>query len=435
MLAIAAFLLKLIYVYVFTSYQESVVNDMAVYWGGAFRNNWGNFYSAEQYAIFPPFYIYLLGYFLRFLFFTGLFPLALPLAITMQIGLYCFSSVFIFLVLKKFTENNYLAFLAQLVYLGSWTALNVNSLILPDNLATPLLVVATGLILTNEMKPQLVAVIGFLLGIAIGAKPSLVFITVGFVWYLAKSAEKNRRALLTIFMLGICLVPLWVTVWNYHLSGGKLVGLGVNGGINFYQGWGRVGKINSQSTDGYFWAHSPGARDELNWKDVNLSEPFSNQRYYYRQGLRSIANRPWVIFEKLSWFKNLFFGTLGPSLIDLPSGYSTGITLFNILIYLMFVYSIYFSIFLVLRDPDPKTKFLLSLIFIFLGTIYALGLPERRYLFYIEYLVIVLFFIGVDRVRRHWNTDADGIKVGALVVSSIFVAIPVTMFVVRRYVG
>ncbi len=434
-IAVAAFIFKIIYVFYFTSFQDSVRNDMAVYFVGAFRHNWGDAMSLSQFAIFPPFYIYLLGFFLQAVFYLGLYSYALHSTIIFHAALHCISSVFLYRMVLRISGGRYAALITHFFFCFSYTALNLNALILPDNLATPLLIIVMSVLVTEDYRKPALFGAGLLLGVVVAAKPSFILFIPIFLWYVYSRQSGKENGVMTVFAAGLIGVLFLAAIENYHISNGKLAGLGVNGGVNFFQGWGRVKKITSEPPDGNFWVYSPGAWDEPNWKAINTKEPFYNQGYFYRRGLAAIAEDPSVLIKKIFWFKKIFFGILGPFLTQLPAGFAKLMFVTDSILYLMFIAGLFSALLIRRVSSQREIDFFLYLIGVFFVSVYLIGMPERRYLSYIEPLITALFFIGASRIYFLYRAYRSELRLLALCVVSFFVCLPVARLLLMRFTG
>jgi hypothetical protein len=69
---------------------------------------------------------------------------------------------------------------------------------------------------------------------------------------------------------------------------------------------------------------------------------------------------------------------------------------------------------------------LFFLIAAFFIAIYAFGLPERRYYLNIEYLVILLFFVLVNRMLTLYKVYQKEIFIYSFVVLTFFICLPLT---------
>ncbi|MBF0511629.1 MAG: hypothetical protein HQL13_04785 [Candidatus Omnitrophica bacterium] len=421
---LAAFLLKLYYIFHFTTWQQSLNFDMAAYWNGAMQKALGQPFSLDQFAIFPPFFMYFLGTFIQWPMKLGFGAHILPMVIVFNVLLQCLSAYIVYLVLHKITGRQLMAWAGLIFYIFSYTSLYFNALVLPDNMAVSVLVMITGLVFLFELNGFVVFCVGFLLGVIVSAKPLFVGFLPVFIWRVLSSSKTKVLFKAFILMAALSIVPLWTVMENYHNSHGEIIGLSVNGGVNFFEGWGQCGKINSQGKAGSYWVYSPGAMDEPSWKPFNTVEPIYHQGYFYKLGIDAILKNPIVLVKKMLWFKKLFFGDLAPTLSQEPLWYCRVMPMIQYMLYgmllgagVLFVLPLNFKDYQVIRF---LWLLLLSLVF----TVYCLGMPERRYLYYIEFGIVILFFAAVDKIVELHKIYKKEILIYLLVIFSIFVCVP-----------
>jgi len=410
---------------------------MSFYWNGAFEKLWTQAIAYKQYAIFPPFYMYFLAGFFGVLNVLGCIAYALPLVIFFNVLLYSLSSYIVYLIVRKLSFRPFIALVALAFYAFSYTGFYMNALVLPDNLASVLLVFITGVFVLAEMNLFLAALVGVLLGVALAAKPFFVLFSIVFLFKMITLSyhSPHRWVLPVIFIVGLMIVPLWTIGENYHMSNGRLSGLGFNGGVNFLEGWGEVGKIDSQSHDGNYWVRSSGSWDEPTWKTAVFKEPFYHQGYYYRQGLSAIKKNPSVLYKKIFWFGKLFFGSLNPTLFKSPDGYNTIMPWFERTLWGMFLSLGLLYLFFIRYVDKERVAFLYSLLGVFFISIYLLGMPERRYLYYIEFLIPILFFITVDWGISLYRIYKKEIWLYVFCVFSLLMCVPKALCAVGHFLN
>ncbi len=430
-------LIKLAYIFFFTSYRDSVQFDMSAYWYGAFDLIWGGATGVGQYAIFPPFYSNFLSQALRLIDPLDLISYSIPLAIVANVVLYGISAFMVYLIADRLILRKVLVFLALGVYAFSYTATYFNALILAENLAMPLLVIAVALLMLGEsLSLKRAGLSGFLLGVAIAAKPLFVFLGFAFLGYVLVRDQKNRYYLkTTVFVIALLAVPFFATAENYKISGGRLLGLGSNGGVNFFQGWAHPARVHSTTKDGYYWVQSPSSIDEPSWKPFSTDQPFYNQWYYYKLGLKAIRNDPAVLVNKLLWFGKLFFGVLVPTLVEPPAGYDQMMPLAQMMWYVMFVFLGVIFLFFLDHSDRGRVLFLYSLMASFLLSVYLMGMPERRYLYFIEFLIVVLFFLAVDKACGLFGIYKKELGIYLFSVLCFCAVVPFTYGLVQKYLG
>jgi len=298
----------------------------------------------------------------------------------------------------------------------------INALILPDNLAVPFLIFAVGIVILIEINYLSLGWVGLLLGIAMAAKPFFVFFSLVFIGYVFSNSPKNNRIWnICFFTICLAIVPLVTVVANDHYSQGKIKGLGSNGGVNFFQGWAHPGRVTSISSEGKFWVESPSSAQGMSWKPFNTNEPIYHQKYFYSLGVKAIEKDPSVLLKKIFWLGNIFFGKWIPTLSQQPYGYIQCMTISGRILYVMFCIIWIFYIFPLNNNGPNNIYFLFTLLFIFFISVYLFGMPERRYLFYIEFLILIIFFPVLEKIIFYYKNYENKIIV-YLIGVGIFIA-------------
>ncbi len=425
---IAALLLKYCYIFNFMAYRDSLKGDMAEYWFDSVRLAFSSQVYLTQWGGFAPFYKYFfLVPLLHWLNSVGSISSSIYFIVLSNIILYSLSSCVFYLMAERMIVNKILSLTALIFFSFSYLAVCVNALLLPDTLAISLTVMATGIIVLQVNRVSCFLG-GLLLGIAVAAKPFLFVFSPVFIWYiLSKSGKKDLAWKVIVFTVAMVIVPLLTVRENDLISHGKLKSLAAIGGSNFYQGWGKVGRIKTFSTEGKDSRYSPGALDEPKWGEITVYEPWYHQGYFYQLGLRSIVQDPGVLLEKLLWFKKLFWGVLGPSLRKNPPGFYKIIPFVENTSYLMFLSLGGLWIFNRRKACSIDVHMIFFLMAAFFMAIYAFGLPERRYFLNIEYLVILLFFVLVNRMLALYKVYQKEIFIYSFVVLTFFICVPLTL--------
>jgi len=398
------FILKAFYLLHFTAYQSSVQYDMASYWYGAYERAWGDKFEFHQYGVAPPFYIYLCAYFLHAMSSLGMLSYALPLLIVLNVLLQSVSSYFVYLMADRLTGRKVFAFGALFFYTLSYLQLYLNALVFPENLATPLLIIVIWIIVFRPLSLSSMLIAGLLLGIAVASKPLFAVLSpavIGCVWL--RLDKKGKLPGIFVLSMALVAVPLATVMENYHISQGKVLSVSPTGGANFFQGWGQISKITSETSYGTWWLYSPGSLDEVYWRPIDTHEPWFHQGYYYRLGWEAIHNDPGVILKKIFWFKKLFWGILGPTLNKAPAGYYKIMPALGWLYYMMFLTPWILLLPAFRRVCDKAIYFLFSILSIVFLSIYLCGMPEKRYFSYVEFLVVILFFVALDKIIGLWR--------------------------------
>lgn len=147
----------------------------------------------------------------------------------------------------------------------------------------------------------------FLAGLLLGASALtcqniLLFVPGVIIWIFWTTSEK-RVSVSLVFLLGILLLVIPVTLRNY-LVGKDLVFISSNGGINFFIG-------NNPQYD-----QTVGIRPGIRWEHLTtqperelgrLLKPSEEERYWYRKGFDFIVGSPMAYLSLLTKKFNLFW--------------------------------------------------------------------------------------------------------------------------------
>ena len=232
LVAAGALILRAIYVFYGTAYRTYVVNDMRWYWERALEFSGGDFSSAHQWGVWPPFYhmavgtlIYLANYFVA----VG-HRIEIVLAVQMILG-----SVTVYLVYRIariILESEKWALGVEILYALAYPLIFFNAFILSENIAIPFLILAVWLALEPNLKNKLLPIIlsAVAMVIAIGMRPALTLLVAPFLWYLGRKSW--QRALPFAIAGGV----VWLMLVGYTalISGGQVTSTGANGGVNFF---------------------------------------------------------------------------------------------------------------------------------------------------------------------------------------------------------
>ena len=107
----------------------------------------------------------------------------------------------------------------------------------------------------------------------------------------------------------------------------------------------------------------------------------------------------WEMVRKILLFRKVFFGIISPTLNGpSPFGYQMFMAVSQSLLFGMFAGLWIFLFYLSKFDFKKEIGLLYWLLLIFLFSIYAMGMPERRYLYFIEFIIVINFFVTLDNV-------------------------------------
>ena len=402
--AFAATVVVCSYVFLLTPYTEFLISDMAGFWNRAMERLDGEVFRETQFMAWPPSYHILLAEFFRLLQFLGLENLV-RLETPLLIHILVFGvSVY---ALQRALVNRFsfpiLSTVVVLLYGLGFPAFYFHAFLLPDNLATSLLVIACACILCRSDWKWLVAS-ALIFGFASCIRPAIAPYGLPFIIYLLIQYRFStqffyRAAAFTAVFFSI--VGL-ATLENSRISGGKVNGLSANGGLDFfiansryhsirtdYDGWNLiiiVPALSMQPENGYFYT------------DV----PIYNQDYYFKLGWDHIKRDPMRVIKNLEHVKHLFFSDMLPTRYDAP-GFSLLRPVWDVFKFIMLLSIIplcWFWRWIPKRDL-PFIGFLICIIFVTFIVSY-LFTGEPRYTYSIIFCFYILFFKLIDLLLNNW---------------------------------
>jgi hypothetical protein len=319
LLAAAAALLRLAYVFLLTDYPAYLVSDMRGYWHRAHVHLAGAGTGSVEWAVWPPFYHVALAGLLAGLDAIGVEGarwLAATLAVQAVLGGVAVGAVHV--VARSVLPRPALADAVAALYAVTYPLVYLSAFVLSENLAVPALALAAACAVHRGAGGGRVPAAGTFLGIAVATRPALGALVPAFLVYAAASGPRGGRLLRVLaFTGGLLAVTGAASVANARLSGGELRGLGANGGVNFFVAQCRVHRLESVFREGgrtltYRIVH-PQFVDEP-WRPwVATDHPPYDERYFYGRGLECWRERPLTLLENAAEARKLLWGPLFPS--------------------------------------------------------------------------------------------------------------------------
>lgn len=398
-----SFAVKYAYIFHHTSYETSINFDMAAYWGNAYAVLSGQNLTIWNFAIFPPFYSYFLAILLKLFTWLAVEAHALYLVIFLNISLSTLTAYYTYRLACLVIRRTGLCLLAAALTAFSYPVTYVNAILLPENLAMPLLVLSVFLTVKYRKKIRPLFLAGLCLGVAAVAKPLTVFFCLPFAVYLLVNDGISMSGVKRVFLLalGVMIMPVLTMSFNYQMTHGQLVGLGSNGGVNLYQSYCRPGKVQSLYEGTSYWVRSPSTLSKPEqFEDVTVHVPFYRQSYFYAEALRCAAENPAVWLVKIKDMKSLLFGFFAPTLSSDPPHYFRLMDWTQKMQGAVILLTAMGGLFVLSKKKDAYFYFLLSLTGTYLFSVYLISMPERRYLIMIEFLIYLMFF-------KVWDVWAD----------------------------
>lgn len=280
LIAAASLTARIIYVFFFAAYRSHLTSDMRWYAERAIDFAAGNLTEPHQWLVWPPFYHMFLGTIFRLADLFGLHSARLATALTVQMILAAISVYLVYSIARHILQENSWALGVAAVYAFTYPLIYMNSFLLSENLAIPLLIFSVWLISVSKNKtdyfelqnsilplskgeregvgnaeivPHLTSSkigggvknghfriqcgrligAGVTLALAIAVRPALLLLAVPFVIYLWQSKSLLRSRAIAIFagtlVAGLVMASGYVAI----ISRGQVMGVGANGGINF----------------------------------------------------------------------------------------------------------------------------------------------------------------------------------------------------------
>jgi 4-amino-4-deoxy-L-arabinose transferase-like glycosyltransferase len=170
-----------------------------------------------------------------------------------------------------------------------------SGLLLSETLFSFLIVLASYLLLRAVSKASLALAgwVGLVLGIAAVVRPPLLlalpWVPVFFFFALGRSA--GRVAGYSAVVLAIALVPLAAHSWHNSRLVDRWVPTSTNGGLNFYLNFAEVRSVKFK--EGSYTHQITPIPNLIRYdRDEPVERPFYDDRYFYAEGLRLLADRP-----------------------------------------------------------------------------------------------------------------------------------------------
>jgi hypothetical protein len=397
-------IIKFVYIFYGTAYQDYLVTDMGGYWFRAIERFEGDEYSINQWVIWPTFYHFFLCFVFRILNLFHLYAYKLEIVLSLNIVLSSLSVFFLYLISQQIANNKKLSLVIAGLYAFSYPFIYFNAFILSENFSIPLVIISIWFLFKND-KIADILYSGIILGLAVAARPSYGLLGIPFFAYilLAKSAiripltREMIKPLQKYFVRGLVfsvaffLVLGCVIAENSRISKGKLKGLSANGGINFYLAVTQIHKITS-NFDGYTYILVPPATVEYpDNGSVVTDVPLYNQDYFFKLGFDYIKSNPAVLLDKMLQLPTLFFGPLMPSMGS-ARWFAQLLPISRLMMFFMFLTLGLLPI--IFRDKHTNVGKLIFIIAIpaFSLITYAIFSIEHRYLYSFAFAIYILFF-------------------------------------------
>ncbi len=401
-----SFFCKLAYLFYFSGYKGCLVSDMSGYWSRANERYAGDISSVFQWNIEPPLFHLILFQLFKVFSVLHAFEWRLEAALVLFSVLSTVSTYFVCRISEKITQNFAVSFWVTLLYAFSFPILYYNSLLLSENIATPLAIAATFLVLTRYGEKFFMLLAGILLGIAVGVRPIFGFVGLPFFLYIITSGRASFR----IFARGICfcfgffLVLFLVLVENNYISKGQVRGLAAVAGFNFFTEFCKPGHTLTSYYGGRSYADNAVLASDPRYGTFITDRPYHDQNYFRGLAFDCIRENPSVWLDNFKFIARTFtqFRIINPNCGN-AKGVDFWFPYFNVL---TLVFSISIGLFFLVM---PKDRLFLKQIVILLSPFFATLLTgyffvvDMRYLVPPSYGLYIAFFAMIPFMVKKWK--------------------------------
>lgn len=389
------FLLRVFYIFLFTTPEKYLFSDPGYYDQRALQM------AKDQYIMFstywPPFFHMFLSIIYRPLVWLGLENWRIKIDIIIFALLYIVAFWCIYQIAKKlFTKKIALIILAVLIFW--YPFIFFNYLIMSENLFFPLLFLGLYFLIVKPIKHSTGLWLGLFWGFAFLTRPVFALaIPLFLLWALYYKI--NWKFLLAFSTTGIIIIALMMG-FNFcytknDTAGGTEKSISSNGGVGFAMLWCDAKSIQFDK-NGYNFGFGPPANiDYKDSKRIFTSVPFSNQKFYYQMGLDCFKKNPERIIKNLSSVWKLFHSHLFPTIGNIAFWENFRI-IFKILTDFLFAGALLSFIAITMglfKVEEPIKKYFLLfalIIFSLLATVYFQNVGEERYLIPYAPLLMIL---------------------------------------------
>ena len=399
----AAFSFKLYYLFYCSGYRDHLVSDTAGYWWRAVRRYDGDVFSLSQWTAWPATPHYLIFGVFKLLTFFHLEAWRLEAVLVLFAFLTSLSAAFVYLIVKDVAQNKALALAAAGLYAFSYPIIYLNTFVLSENFAIPLLPAVCWLVLVrHEKNPELFAA-GLLFGLAAAVRPNLLALSAPFAVYLLFSGPLKAAAKkAAVFLASFCLVVFMVVVQNHYISRGELKTFTPNGGYSFFIQQCKPYQITSTYRGRGNFTH-PSFAFQPERGQFLTERPWHDQAYFFKLGFECLASDPVrVLGENFALLGNLFWGPLFPY-FPRAAGFAFWMPFFNFTTFFIFMTLPFVFVFPPGRPKFGKMLLLVSVPVFNAAPLFFLSV-DQRYLFPCLFALYAAFFSYLPELwkARRW---------------------------------
>ncbi len=336
-LVVINFILRLVYIFVFTTPDNYLITDMGAYNERALNLVAGNPRPFPNY--WAPFFHIFLSIIYWPLKQLDMMDYKVRLVVVILAVLGSFTVFFVYKITSKlFSEKS--ARIAAIITTLWYPLVYLNIFLLSENLFIPLLYLGLYIYFCRKDWEYSDLLLGVVWGMAVLTRP-LILIFIGFfvLWLLF---QKRYRFVLG-FLTAFCLIMLNMSIYNRVTTNNTTTLISSGNSVNFVMQWCDTKSIEYNS-DGVRFGFAPPANHEYDDdKRRYTEEPFYNEGYYYKMGLNCIKEDPERIVTGTRSIKNLFHSELFPHFYNIWASRELYLPfkLLNVVFLLLSVFSIY----------------------------------------------------------------------------------------------
>src|SRR3989339_451054 len=228
LIVILSLLVRIGYIFLFTTPQNYINSDMSFY--DQYADALVNGKQMTMWTAWAPFYyIYLAGWYWIFKL-LGIYHLKYYLLPIIHSLIFALCTYLIFETTKKLS-NARAALIASMIYAFYYPYIYLNIFVMSENLFFPLIIISLYLITCKLEKRRTYYLLGFLIALARLARPVLLlFIPAFMLWTLLYQEKPTFKIFL--FLVPILLLFCAQAAFNYSMTEGKVKGPFSNGALN-----------------------------------------------------------------------------------------------------------------------------------------------------------------------------------------------------------
>jgi hypothetical protein len=428
LLAVLTVALRLIYLFVFSGYEDNLYSDMAGYWQRAHDHLLSGTRSAtpmetDQWMLQAPLFHVIASSVLRGARESpALWDHRLEIYLVLQALLGGMSSFFFYFLTHNIFASRRLAAIMTGIFALTFPLIYLGGFVMTENIAVPLLIASVfyatrrhrtsmvasaalvGLLSSVFLFPMYFTVIAIVLAcvlhwlageddsivtsaiclaIAIAIRPAnLLFAGPLVLFVLVRHSPTPKWRAGTLYVLSFLLVAGIASHYNSVVSSGRIVGLGASGGIAFYMAQCEYDRVFFGYQGRRYWMIQPGSEGKETLRTNDDETPPFEQSHYYRAGLDCLKDNPTPLAFNLKRLKGLYIGTFFPA-VNRPPWEFRALSVFYVPVFISF------SLVLLLAAPlvfirgnlfEDRHYYLMWTLFVVLLVTHMFFNVEQRYL-------------------------------------------------------